>query len=300
MILSYEQTFAANAPVRIRTAFRFFRLISAPAAVTIEFGRGGRLEEKIESIDAGVWFRARPGSPDYAILKITNPGLQAVKWVLADDDAGYDRAFGSVSISGPLLGDDADAVVGMGAGTLVGGIARNQAYNGATWDRLRADNEGGGAGSLRVTQFSDAVVVNGQAYLAGTAVAAAGGLIAAVQLFNPGGSGKTLYVDAVEGVNITAADRIEIRQHSAAVLTLISTGLYNRNVGGAAGVAQLRAGTGAGAGLVMRASAKPVNEPYIARFVPPIRVPETFGVHVQAVTVNTGLAASFDYREKAT
>jgi len=98
MIASYEQTFAANSPVRMRNAFRFFRLISAPLPVTIEFGRGGRLEEKIESIDAGVYFRARPGSDDYTVLRITNPSTQAVKWVLADDEAGYDRAFGTVSV----------------------------------------------------------------------------------------------------------------------------------------------------------------------------------------------------------
>lgn len=98
MIKSYSQTFDQNTPLRMRTAFRFFRLLSAPLPVTIEFGRAGALTDMIESIDAGVYFRARPGSDDYTILKITNPSLQAVKFVLADDDAGFDRAFGTVSV----------------------------------------------------------------------------------------------------------------------------------------------------------------------------------------------------------
>lgn len=122
-----------------------------------------------------------------------------------------------------------------------------------------------------------------------------------LQIFNPVGSGKIIYVDKIAVSDSTATDRIELRQHNAALVGLLQTGQFPKNILGVAGTAQLRGGaSAAGAGTVIDAKNCLVNAITEWNFKAPLRLTEGEGIHVDNFTVNHLLLGSFEWRERTT
>lgn len=148
--------------------------------------------------------------------------------------------------------------------------------------------------------FGDDETADGEAFHANSSAGAVAAQVAFVQLFNPAASGKILYIDAFDVGDGTAADRIEMRQHNAAIGALINTGV-NKNDGGAAGVAQFRAGASAApGGTVIRNFIVAVNTELRVSLKAPIRLTEGRGISLISFTVNHAIIGGFEWREKLT
>lgn len=153
------------------------------------------------------------------------------------------------------------------------------------------------------SNFNDSVSEQGQAFSQRSTAGPTVGQQAIVQLFNPVGSGRALYVDGVDALNLTATDRLEMRQHNVALGAgvVAPAGGFNQNIGGAAGAAQLRIVTsGAGPGSVIQEGCALVNVLFQWKLDSPIRIPEGWGLHVTAFTANTLIVVTFRWREKIT
>lgn len=154
--------------------------------------------------------------------------------------------------------------------------------------------------SARYYYFGDFESQTLQAFEAGAAIGPIAAQASFIQLFNPGGSGKLLYVDEAECGPLTATDRVQLFSHNAAIGALVTQGI-NRNLGGAAGVGALRSGTtGALPGTVMRQGVQLVNSIYNHPVKAPYVLNPGFGLHFASFTVNTALLGNFAWREKAT
>jgi len=156
------------------------------------------------------------------------------------------------------------------------------------------------AEDARYFLFGDDETADGEAFYSGSPAGPVAGQVSLVQLFNPAGSGKIVYVDAIDAGDSTATDRIELRENAAALGGLINTGI-NKNGGGAVGVAQLRAGASAApGGTVVHSKNCIINEMREFGQKAPIRLPEGRGVFVVSFTANHLFLGNFQWREKLT
>jgi len=96
-------------------------------------------------------------------------------------------------------------------------------------------------GSQLVTpdNIAQAAIDAEQGFIAGFYLNTAAGQYALVQLLNPAGSGKTVYVDAVVMDLVTADSVLLIRVGSAGIGTQDTTNIVNKVLGGTAPTAQL-------------------------------------------------------------
>jgi len=161
----------------------YFKIVTAAANLQAELYQGGVLVLLAPTVKAGFYQRV-----PFDRIVLTNTGSQLTEVLIAPDEGGSDAFTGSFVISSPLLGDNADNVAAAGAGSLVGVLSRQMAwnpvtstfdrliatppssdafstgtkgylatfaalygYNGGSLDRVRADAIGG-AGALRVTE----------------------------------------------------------------------------------------------------------------------------------------------------
>lgn len=148
--------------------------------------------------------------------------------------------------------------------------------------------------------FGDDESADGEAFIGGSPVAPVAAQVGFVQLFNPAGSGRILYVDAAQQWDGTAADRMELRRHNAAIGAVVAT-LTNKNAGGAAPLAEVRFGTTAAiAGTLVGVYAALANTMNERKFKAPLRIPEGFGYHFNSFTVNHSIGITYEWREKLT
>jgi hypothetical protein len=148
--------------------------------------------------------------------------------------------------------------------------------------------------------FGDDETLDGEAFHSGSSAGAVAAQVSVVQLLNPAASGRICYIDALDFGDGTAADRFELRQLDAAVsgVGLINTG-FNKNVGGAVGTMQLRAGANAApGGAVLRNFLAPLNVHGRYDFKAPLRLVEGRGVAIISFTVNHAVVGGFEWREK--
>lgn len=124
----------------------YIKLLTAVANLKLELYKSGRIVLLAPAVKRGFYQKV-----DFDQVKITNTGAQLVEFLTAPEEGGSDALTGSFDITSPLAGDNADALAALGAAGVLGVGARLQAYNGATFDRLRADNIGG-VGALRMTE----------------------------------------------------------------------------------------------------------------------------------------------------
>ena len=90
-ITTIEQTFlgAKNFPI----GGRYFRLLETVNPVDVELGRGSKFTEKLEGVEAGAWASLKGDERGFTHVRITTPTNEAVKFVVTDGEAGYDRLF---------------------------------------------------------------------------------------------------------------------------------------------------------------------------------------------------------------
>lgn len=123
-----------------------------------------------------------------------------------------------------------------------------------------------------------------------------------VQLLNPVGSGRDVYIDTVY-VSATNAGTVAIRRYDTALITAPAVGQsINKNIGGAAGSAELRSESAA----TILAAAPSLSELVVAAsatlridVTAPIRLSPGEGVLVVIGVVNTSLYANIAWREYA-
>jgi hypothetical protein len=148
--------------------------------------------------------------------------------------------------------------------------------------------------------FGDDETKDAEAFIGGSVVAPVAAQVGFVQLWNPVGSGKILYVDQVEWFDGTGPDRVEFRVHNAAIGAVVATE-GNKYAGGAASSAEVRFGTtGAIPGTLLNNYAVPINTLMQQRFKAPLAIPEGFGYHINAFTVNHSVGGNWQWREKLT
>lgn len=96
-ITTIEQTIAADASgayrLILKLSGRYFRLLETVNPVDIQLGRGGKASEKLEGVEAGAWARIPAAAEPFDTIVITAAGAEAVKFVISDGEAGYDRLF---------------------------------------------------------------------------------------------------------------------------------------------------------------------------------------------------------------
>jgi hypothetical protein len=146
--------------------------------------------------------------------------------------------------------------------------------------------------------FGDDEVIDNEAFSAGNTGGPSAGLVTVHQLFNPGGSGKVLYLDKILMTAGTATTRVHARQHNAALGALTAQGV-GKNLGGAAGAGAYRQGT-ASAGTNIEDYLLLLNGFSVIDVKPAWRIAPGFGFHIEDVTVNQVLVCAFHWREKLT
>ncbi len=117
-----------------------------------------------------------------------------------------------------------------------------------------------------------------------------------VQLLNPVGSGRTVIVHGLIGVQ-DLAGYVYVRLHDPALATLLGNGV-NLAVGGAASVAELRATTNVGIlGTPLRAFGMGATLAYAVVTDWFVLLAPGKGVLMAAGTLNNGLGASYEWIE---
>lgn len=322
---TFTQTF--NGQVEWQFAGGYFKLIATVSPVDVELWYQGRQVFTADQVSAGFYQREQ-----FDKIKITTGALEAVTFLFAPDEGGTAGDVAIVSLPAPMnraVDDTANIPVAGAASTLpviaelavtdglfyyhvssvadgdaqgasavlVGTAAKNVGWNGASWDRVRADNEGAGVGALRVTQFGDAIVDAAAAFFGGGQQAAGGaGTNAMVQLWN--GGAKNLYLDRAIIAIDTSADLIDLNYHNAAFGT-DTTQARNKLIGGAAPTATVRRQAPAGGvGTKISQFRMGFDQARPLEFSPPIKIPPGFGVHFERNATNIALEAHFEWREK--
>lgn len=150
---------------------------------------------------------------------------------------------------------------------------------------------------------ADALSANGYGFFGAIQRIAVAAEYSAIQIKNPAGSGKVLFVDRV-AIAAGAACTVNFF-HRNADLTELAVYLQNKNNGAAAGLSQLRRQTTPTASLFASAlgcwkskissSADGVE----VKFEPPIRLEAGEGFVVEADQTNVSLDAAFEAREYA-
>lgn len=294
----YNIALLANQPLTLDLGGTLFLVDTAPSPFKVEFmdARGGRRDELLDAAQAADYAAPEQG---FSKITLTSTVNQNVKFYVSRGKTGTNRFSGNVSITGPLDDDNADALAVGGANSGVGVIARLLGFNGATFDRLRADDEGAGAGALRTARFGDEITKAGRGFAKSTEIAAGGaGIFAHAQVFNPVGSAIIVYVDRLHFWSDVNA-RFDVGLYNAALTT--GFGSLNRDSGGAAGVAELRGQSnnpqlgiyGLWSGRVLG------NTPYTLTFPTPYRLSAGEGLIVSTSAANLLLGAGAQWREKA-
>lgn len=170
-----------------------------------------------------------------------------------------------------------------------------------------------GAVDLRsITQVTGTVsVINGElervlsgAAFSGVAdIAAAAGVYSHVQLWNPAASAKNLIVTRLT-FGAGSSVGVAFGGTSAALTTLVAAASQNKKIGGAAGVAELRAQNDAallvsGAGRMQYLGTPASNTLIDVPFSEQIVVPPGYGLTMCATSVNIGLYSGFQWIEEA-
>lgn len=124
-----SQALGAGQIWQLQTSGDYFRLVSAPASVNVDFYRAGAKISQAVGMDTGFYCKPAGG---FDRVDITSPTAQTVKIMLLDGDGGYDRF--NVDISGGVaiaqaatITDGAPVVVGVAATALVAASATRRA-----------------------------------------------------------------------------------------------------------------------------------------------------------------------------
>lgn len=251
----------ANVEASVRGG-NFFMLIDTTAPLDVSLVRGGVIQEKAESVEAGFKATGRAenesnGARYFDEARLISATTQTVKVGVSDGSGGYDRALGEVT-SEPKLTQSAAAPVGI-----------------------------------------DALVTNGVCFAGNVARAAVAAEYPHVQLFNPAASGKTLYIDGLVMSKGTSG-AIYVGRYDTALITLSGNGV-NQEFGGAASVAELRSASLAAItiGDQIQSLYCGASVPYELVVIAPFIVPPGFGMLLTVSVVNQDLYASFRWREYA-
>lgn len=252
----------AGVTARLEVVGRYFRLMSTVGPVAVDMMNRGRVVYEASNVQAGFWAIPEGG---FDAIQITSATTQNVQIAVTNGNGGYDRSAGDVSI---LPGGSID-VTDRGARLL--GVATLNPWSGK--------NRIGSPGFMG--QFLVGAVASQASY---------------VQLFNPGGSGKSVYVDTV--IARSAANlACSLWTHNAQVINLQGNGL-SRVVGGAASAAQIRSDANS---IIPGTKALSISTGqdgcYLLSFEEPIIIPPGFGVHLASEVVNTAITCSFEWRE---
>lgn len=239
----------------------FFKLLGTINPVDVELYLEGRQRLVAAQVEGGFYQRI-----DFDRVVITTGGAEAVDWLFGPAEGGSDRFTGAVTVAGTV--DVSDRV----------GRALGQAsLDLATMDRVLFGDDSGGGGFIGYGSLG-AVAAN----------------VHEMQIWNPVGSGKTVYVDKITP-QPGAATLFTVRVHNAALTTLGTT--YPKNRGGAASGAEFRTRTG-GAPIGTQVMALANQNFGQVEFKPPFRLPEGQGVHLATATVNIALDCSIEFRER--
>lgn len=158
-------------------------------------------------------------------------------------------------------------------------------------------------GTVSVVNGELSKVLAGQAFSGVSDIAGAAGVYSHVQLWNPAASGKNLVISRMNSFSGTGATPIRIGKSSAALATLVGSGL-NKMLSGAASSAELRSNNNA---AVLFAAADRIQNVGVAAMYQTVDIPlgepvivvPGSGVTVVSMTVNTAMNASFQWSEVA-
>lgn len=120
----------------------YIKLLTAAANLKLECLKNGRIVLLAPAVKRGFYQRIAGG---FDQVRITNTGSQLVEFLTAPEEGGSDALTGAFDITSPLGSDNADGQAAAGVSGLVLTLDRLQAYNGATYDRLRAMADNGDA-----------------------------------------------------------------------------------------------------------------------------------------------------------
>lgn len=142
----------------------------------------------------------------------------------------------------------------------------------------------------------DSLVNDGLAFTGGDSENAVVGQYSSVQLWNPSGSGKTLYVDSI---GIESNSRVTaFLGHFGSALPTNGTYVSNKKIGGSAPSAQVRKGSsGSLVSLAMNYITINSGQTPVFKFDYPIIVPENKGFGLEIIAVNIPASAFFEWRE---
>jgi hypothetical protein len=122
MLATVQQTFNGANPFPI--GGRYFRLLSTVNPVDVKLGRGLKLYEKMDQVEAGAWYLVPDGQDDFSDILITTGASELVKFVVTDGTMGYDRLFATL-VQVATMANEAEATVGAAA-ALVLAAANNR------------------------------------------------------------------------------------------------------------------------------------------------------------------------------
>lgn len=153
-------------------------------------------------------------------------------------------------------------------------------------------------GTVQVVDGGKARTLSGTSFIGIGAVNGTAGVYTQVQLWNPGGSGKRLVVEAVGG-NVSGNPLVLVWGFTNAALgSVIQQGL-SKLAGGAASVAQLQTGTTAVAPTpTLFNMSLPAATSFPEKMNEPIVLPPNYGLICVATTVNNGFGATFEWYEE--
>lgn len=262
----FSVSLAAGVEVSVRGG-NFFMLIDTSAPLDVSLMSGGAEIEKAESVEAGFKAHAR-----FADLR---------------EDGGryFDEA--------RLLSATTQTVrVGISDGA--GGYDR--ALGEVTSEPKLTQSAGAPVGL-------DALTANGFAFAGAVQQAAVAAEYPHVQALNPAGSGKVFFVDTLI-VSASVAGTIAVRRYDTALTTAPVAGQsVNKNIGGAAGVLQLRSQSSA---VILPASVSSLLDVQVTAntitsvdMSAPIRLSAGQGLVVVTGAVNISLYANVAWREYA-
>jgi hypothetical protein len=117
-LTTIEETWAGAKSFNL--AGRYFRLLETVNPVDIQFGQGLRADENMAGVEAGAWARFGDG---FDRLRITTSGSEAVKFIVSDGEAGYDRLFTAFAQARTLT-LPGNVAVGVAAGVVLAAATR--------------------------------------------------------------------------------------------------------------------------------------------------------------------------------
>jgi hypothetical protein len=153
-------------------------------------------------------------------------------------------------------------------------------------------------GALAQSQFNDAETIGGGAFMARIVQAAVAAQLSHVQLKNPAGSARVVFIDMFLAGGAAAADTIRWGMKDAD-MTTDGGACINRDNAGIASIAHVRSMTNAANQLdsEMGELILLANTQQFVELNPPIRLVAGEGFGIRGVNVNTNLFASFFFRE---